>query len=55
MFLQVCQEALELNGRLIASDQLLYQEDLKTKFQQMEADLSVYLDADAKVASIIHT
>ena len=43
MFLQVCQEALELNGRLISADQLLYHDDLKVKFQQMETALAPYL------------
>ena len=44
-FLQVCQESLELNGRLISNDQQLYQDDLKIKFQQMECALSTHLDS----------
>ena len=43
MFLQVCQEALELNGRLISTDQLLYHDDLKVKFQQTETALAPHL------------
>lgn len=39
----VCQEALELNGRLISTDQLLYQEELRSKFSQMEQSLSYFL------------
>ena len=43
--MQVCQEALELNGRLISSDQHLYHDDLKTKYQQMEDMLAPYLNS----------
>ena len=39
----VCQDALELNGRLISTDQLLYQEELRSKFSQMEQSLSYFL------------
>ena len=47
--MQVCQEALELNGRLISTDQLLYHDDLKTKYHGMEETLSVHLNTDDKV------
>lgn len=39
----VCEEALELNGRLISTDQLLYQDELRNKFSQMEDSLSPLL------------
>ncbi len=42
-FMCVCQDALELNGRLISTDQLLYQEELRSKFSQMEQSLSYFL------------
>ena len=44
--MQVCQEALELNGRLISTDQLLYHDDLKTKFQEMEEKLAPFQDSE---------
>ncbi len=46
--MQVCQEALELNGRLIATDQLLYQDELRNKYQQMEIALELFIDDDDK-------
>ena len=45
-FMQVCQEALELNGRLISTDQLLYHDDLKNKFQEMEERLAPFQDSE---------
>ena len=41
--MQVCQEALELNNRLISTDQFLYHDELKSKFQQMETHLAPLL------------
>ncbi len=41
--MSVCEEALELNGRLILADQFLYQDELRNKFSQMEASLSPLL------------
>lgn len=45
--MEVCREALELNGRLISTDQLLYHDDLKTKFQQMKEKLAPYQYSEA--------
>ena len=45
--MEVCREALELNGRLISTDQLLYHDDLKNKFQQMEEKLAPYQYSEA--------
>ena len=39
----VCHEALDLNGRLISTDQLLLQEELRNKFTQMDNSLSPLL------------
>lgn len=48
-FLQVCKEALELNEQLIVDDQLLYQEDLKKKYDQMETNLGPLVATDSQV------
>ena len=48
-FMQVCQEALDLNGRLISTDQLLYQDELRSKFQQMQTTLTPLLKAEERV------
>ena len=50
--MQVCQEALDLNGRLILTDQLLYQDELKNKFQQMQITLGPLLDIQEEVREI---
>lgn len=47
--MQVCQEALELNGSLISTDQLLYHDELKNKFQQMQSSLGSLLDIKQEV------
>ena len=41
--MHVCQEALELNGRLIEESRALYHEDLKRSFLRMEYQLSTLL------------
>ena len=51
-FMQVCQEALDLNGHLISTDQLMYQDELRNKFQQMQATLTPLLQAEEKVCSV---
>ena len=51
--MQVCQEALELNARLISTDQLLYHDDLKTKFHQMEDTLAPHLNTEDKVRVLV--
>ena len=43
--MQVCQEALDLN----LTDQLLYQDELKNKFQQMQTTLGPLLDIQEEV------
>lgn len=48
-FIQVCQEALELNGSLISTNQLLYHDELKSKFQQMQSSLADLLDIKQEV------
>jgi hypothetical protein len=50
-FIQVCQEALELNGRLISTDQLLYHDELKIKFQQVQLSLAPLLDIEPEVSN----
>ena len=50
-FIQVCQEAMELNGRLISTDQLLYHDELKSKFQQMQWSLAPLLDIEPEVSN----
>ena len=47
--MQVCQEALDLNGSLISTDQLLYQDELKNKFEQMQLTLATLLDVQQEV------
>ena len=42
----VCKESLELSRRLISSDQVLYQEDLDTKFMNMQASLGPLIDEE---------
>ena len=42
--MEVCQDALELNGHLISTDQLLFQDELRSKFLQMQSSLSGLLD-----------
>ena len=44
--LDVCQQALDLNERLIATDQLLYHKELKSKFQQMLSLLTPLLEEE---------
>ena len=39
-FVEVCSEALELNEKLIKSDQLEFHENLKSNFTQLVHDLS---------------
>ena len=51
-FMQVCQEALDLNGHLISTDQLMYQDELRNKFQQMQATLTPLLQAEDKVCAV---
>ena len=51
-FMQVCQEALDLNGHLISTDQLMYQDELRNKFQQMQATLTPLLQAEEKVGGV---
>ena len=51
-FMQVCQEALDLNGHLISTDQLMYQDELRNKFQQMQATLTPLLQAEEKVCGV---
>ena len=41
--MHVCQEALELNGRLIEESRAVYHEDLKRAFLRMEYQLSTLL------------
>ena len=50
--MQVCQEALDLNGHLISTDQLMYQDELRNKFQQMQATLTPLLQAEEKVGGV---
>ena len=50
--MQVCQEALDLNGHLISTDQLMYQDELRNKFQQMQATLTPLLQAEEKVCAV---
>ncbi|XP_067121236.1 dedicator of cytokinesis protein 9 isoform X3 [Centruroides vittatus] len=45
LFIDVCQEALELNGKLIVSDQHEYHSVLKVNYQEMVSDLSNYLNS----------
>ena len=42
-FMQVCQEALDIHGSLISSEQYLWQEELKGKYRQMQQQLSPLL------------
>lgn len=39
-FIKICQEALELNGRLITSDQYEYHSSMKKNFQEFVDSLS---------------
>ena len=48
--MQVCQEALDLNGSLISTDQLLYHKELASKFQQMQSTLAPLLDIVQEVS-----
>ena len=41
--MHVCQEALELNGRLIEESRAVYHEDLKRCFLRMEYQLNILL------------
>ena len=50
--MQVCQEAFDLNGHLISTDQLMYQDELRNKFQQMQATLTPLLQAEEKVCGV---
>ena len=50
-FMVVCQDALELNGRLIFTDQLLYQEELRNKFELMQDTLSPLLQTSQRRVS----
>lgn len=45
LFIDVCQEALDLNGKLIVSDQHEYHSVLKVNYQEMVSDLSNYLNS----------
>ena len=47
--MDVCQESLELNGRLISTDQLLYHDELKNKFQMAQASVSAVLRVEERV------
>ena len=51
--MDVSLEALELNGRLISTDQLLYQEELRNKFQQMQSALATLFKEEERV-SVCH-
>ena len=44
--LDVCQQALDLNEGLIATDQLLYHKDMKGKFQKMLTTLAPLIEED---------
>jgi len=41
--MHVCQEALELNGRLIEGSRMAYHEDLRHAFVRMEHQLNIIL------------
>ena len=41
---------MELNGSLISTDQLLYHDELKNKFQQMQSALLPLLDIKEEVS-----
>jgi len=41
--MHVCQEALELNGRLIEGNRVAYHEDLRHAFARMEHQLNTIL------------
>lgn len=43
-FIKICQEALELNGRLITSDQYEYHSSMKKDFQELVDSLSEMLN-----------
>ena len=47
--MEACEEALDLNGRLISTDQLLYHDDLKNKFKQINVTLTPYIGKSEKV------
>ena len=51
--MHVCQEALELNGRLIEESRAVYHEDLKRAFLRMEYQLSTLLPEVAVVFRIL--
>ena len=42
---------MELNGCLISTDQLLYHDELKSKFQQMQLSLAPLLDIEPEVSN----
>ena len=44
---------MDLNGRLISTDQLLYHDELKSKFQQMQSSLAPLLDIEPEVSILI--
>ena len=44
--LVVCQQALDLNEGLIATDQLFYHKDMKSKFQKMLTILTPLIEED---------
>ena len=50
-FMQVCQEALDLNGHLISTDQLMYQDELRNKFNT-QATLTPLLQTEEKVCGV---
>ena len=53
--MHVCQDALDLNGRLISTDQLLLQEELRNKFQAMQDTLLHLLKTEDQVSLVTHT
>lgn len=52
-FSQVCELALEWNGKLIASDQHEYHESLKTNFNDMVSELGQYLNENPLMQSLV--
>ena len=57
--LDACQHALDLNESLISTDQLLYHQDMKSKFQKMLTTLNPLIaddsDNDDRVSPISPT
>ena len=51
--LVVCQQALDLNESLIATDQLLYHKDMKSKFQKMLTILTPLIEEDEEDVKVV--